>query len=194
MKKLTFILILILSVGCSSKTKTEKTTTELESELKPPFKNQGEQEDFWAQEFFKDEYEKQNHNKFSGEIKIVNEYKSLDDNGNFITNTNEISFGNRVVEINLNDNKLRSIFENGILYPDLISEKYFKIWDLEELGFLNKSPKIKRFRIFVNMPERIYTQIILLELKNESADNQTSTSEFIENAELTFIKEAWLMM
>ena len=194
MKKLTLILILILSIGCSSKTKTEKAITEQESELKPPFKNQGEQEDFWAQEFFKDEYEKKNHNRFNGEIKIVNEYKSLDDNGNFITNANEISFGNRVVEINLNDNELRSIFENGILYPDLISEKYFKIWNLEELSFLNKSPKIKKFRIFVNMPERIYTQIILLELKNESADNQTSMTEFIENAELTFIKEAWLMM
>ncbi|WP_434035709.1 hypothetical protein [Formosa sp. 4Alg 33] len=194
MEKLTLILILILSVGCSSKTKTEKAITEQVSELKPPFKNQGEQEGFWAQEFFKDEYEKQNHIKFNGEIKIVNEYKSLDEHGNFITNANEISFGNRVVEINLNDNKLRSIFENGILYPDLISEKYFKIWDLEELSFLNKSPKIKRFRIFVNMPERIYTQIILLELKNESADNQTSMSEFVENSELTFIKEAWLMM
>tara|TARA_R110001592_G_scaffold138699_1_gene358177 strand:+ start:1847 stop:2431 length:585 start_codon:yes stop_codon:yes gene_type:complete len=194
MKKLTLILILILSVGCSSKIKTEKAIIEQESELKPPFKNQGEQEDFWAQEFFKNEYEKQNHNKFNGEIKIINEYKSLDDNGNFITNVNEISFGNRVVEINLNDNKFRSIFEKGILYPDLISEKYFKIWDLEELSFLNKSPKIKKFRIFVNMPERIYTQIILLELKNKSADNQTSMTEFIENAELTFIKEAWLMM
>ncbi|ALJ04810.1 hypothetical protein APS56_06605 [Pseudalgibacter alginicilyticus] len=194
MKKLTLILILILSAGCSSKTKTEKAITEQVSELKPPFKNQGGQEDFWAQEFFKDEYEKQNHIKFNGEIKIVNEYKSLDEHGNFITNANEISFGNRVVEINLNDNKLRSIFENGILYPDLISEKYFKIWDLEELSFLNKSPKIKKFRIFANMPERIYTQIILLELKNESADNQTSMSEFIENAQLTFIKEAWLMM
>ncbi|WP_179336289.1 hypothetical protein [Winogradskyella costae] len=118
----------------------------------------------------------------------------MDDNGNFITNANEISFGNRVVEINLNDNKLRSIFEKGIVYPDLINEKYFKIWDLEELTFLNKSPKIKKFRMFVNMPERIYPQIILLELKNESADNQTSMSEFIENAKLTFIKEAWLMV
>ncbi|WP_179354767.1 hypothetical protein [Winogradskyella vidalii] len=194
MKKLTLIFILILSVGCSSKTKTEKAITEKESELKPPFKNQGEQEDFWAQEFFKDEYEKQIHKTFNGKIEIINEYESLDDNGNFITNANEISFGNRVVEINLNDNKLRSIFEKGIVYPDLISEKYFKIWDLEELTFLNKSPKIKKFRMFVNMPERIYPQIILLELKNESADNQTSMSEFIENAKLTFIKEAWLMV
>jgi hypothetical protein len=194
MKKLTLILILILSVGCSSKTKTKKVIAEQKSELKPPFKNQGEQEDFWAQEFFKDEYKKQNHDRFNGEIKILKDSLELDINGNFITNANEIRFGDRIVEINLTDKNLRSIFENGILYPDLISEKYFKIWDLEELTFLNKSPKIKRFRMFVNMPERIYTQIILLELTNESADIETLLNEFIDNSKLTFIKEGWLMM
>jgi|GEM_PF-2206656 len=194
MKKLTLILILILSVGCSSKTKTQKAITEQKTELKPPFKNQGEQEDFWAQEFFKNEYKKQNHERFIGKIKILNEYESLDNNGNFITNANEISFGNRVVKINLTDNKFRSIFENGILYPDLISEKYFKIWDLEELTFLNNSPKIKKFRMFVNMPELIYPQVFLLELKNEFANKKTDLTEFIKNAELTFMKRAWSMI
>jgi hypothetical protein len=194
MKKLTLILILILSVGCSSKTKTEKVIAEQKSELKPPFKNQGEQEDYWAQEFFKDEYEKQNHDRFDGTIRILNESKELDPNGNFITNTNEFSFGKRVVEINLNDLKFRSIFENGILYPDLISERNFKIWDLEELTFLNESPKIRKFRMFVNMPELIYPQVFLLELKNESANKDTDWNEFIENSELTFIKRGWSMM
>ena len=194
MKYLTLIIILILSIGCSSKTKTEKVIAIQKTELKPTFKNQGEQEHYWAQEFFKNEYKKQNHYRFNGKIRILNKSIEVDPNGNIITNKNEFRFGKRVIKIYLNDLKFLTIFKNGILYPDLISERNFSIHDIEELTFLNESPKIRKFIMFVNIPEFIHTQVYLFELKNEFANSTTNWNKFIENSEVTFIKRSWSMM
>ena len=53
MKILNLILISILFCGCNSQSRIVETKTEQKMELKPPFANQGEQEDYWAQELFK---------------------------------------------------------------------------------------------------------------------------------------------
>ena len=51
------ILFLVISMGCYSQSSQEKFTYKKQRELKPPFETQGEQEDYWSQEFFKKQYE-----------------------------------------------------------------------------------------------------------------------------------------
>ena len=73
MKKSYFILIFILLFSCSSQAKISETKLESKSELKPPFDNQGQQEDYWTQELFKKEYEAKTYKKFYGKINVEND-------------------------------------------------------------------------------------------------------------------------
>ena len=149
MKYLILIFILTSTVGCKSKIEKENVVTEKSTELKPPFNNQGEQEDYWAQEFFKIEYKKQTHKRFTESIEIQKEKELLDGNGNRMEFANQIRFGNRAINIHLPDLKYQSIFKNGILYPDLISENDFTIGVFEELDFLSLTANVKRFRMWI---------------------------------------------
>jgi hypothetical protein len=53
MKLFVAILLLTFSIGCKSQTKPKKVEIPKAQELKPLFYNQGEQEDYWAQEHLK---------------------------------------------------------------------------------------------------------------------------------------------
>ncbi|MBU2929621.1 hypothetical protein [Winogradskyella psychrotolerans] len=194
MKLFVAILLLTFSFGCKSQSKPEKTQTEKPTELKPPFSNQGEQEDYWTQEFFKDKYEKQIHGKFTDKIEILNEKELLDGHGKFIEFVNEIQFGNRTVNIHLPDLKYQPIFKTGILYPELISESNFDIGAFEELNFLSHSVNVKRFRMWIFYEKRANPEVYLFELTNNKAMGKTNFAEFIENAELTFIKNGWIII
>ena len=194
MKLFIAILLLTFSFGCKSQSKPEKTQTEKPTELKPPFSNQGEQEDYWTQEFFKDEYEKQIHSKFTDKIEILKEKELLDGHGKFMEFVNEIQFGNRTVNIHLPDLKYQPIFKTGILYPELISESNFDIGVFEELNFLSHPVNVKRFRMWIFHKKRSNPEVYLFELTNDKATEKTNLTDFIENAELTFIKNGWIII
>lgn len=175
---------------------------------KREFKNQGEQENYWAEILFEKEYKKQNYNKFNGKIEIISD--------------NKIKFENKDLIIYCPKEYL-SIFTTGIFYPQLVigntennkilsSEeqkklsskerlKYnlnrndsFSISAFEELAFLTKSPKTKRFRFWNIRPGFANPQVYFIELTNEKATEKTLLQEFIQNAQLTFIKAGHIVI
>ena len=208
MKLLIAILLLTFSVGCKSQSIPKKNETKKRQVLKPPFSNQGEQEDYWAQELFKKEYTKQSFKIYSNEIKEIEKTEWIFDNKSF-----------HIYGVN---DTLKVIFEKGILYPQLISgytteerkskkeldsltvsQKYFyelrrgdnlTITNLEELKYLSDSPKNKRFRFWLGRPNSANPQVYLIELTNESANENTELKEFIDNCKLTFLKEGWIII
>lgn len=203
-----YLILIILTFNLSCITQKSEVTDKSNTELKPPFTTQGEQEDYWAQEFFKKEYKKFPYEIYSGEIKEFDETKFIYKNKSF-----------QIYDIN---ESLKIIFSKGILYPQLISgftteprksdkeldsltnsERYFYdlsrgdnliITELEEIQFLSNSPKIKRFRFWLNRPNSANPQVYLFELIIEKANKNTDLKEFIENSKLTFLKEGWIIL
>jgi len=181
MKNICLILIFIISFSCISQTKIPETKTEQKSELKPPFSNQGEQEDYWTQELFKNEYKAKTFSKYIGEIKV-------DEN-------NRIQFGKvQSIEISGTDSKYLAILTNGLFYPDLLNSISLQISDLEELEFLSDSPKVKRFRFWLFLPYIQNPQVYVFELRNEKANEKTKWENWIKNAKLTFLKDGWIIL
>ncbi|PSG90905.1 hypothetical protein [Aurantibacter aestuarii] len=210
MKLFTIMLLLTFSIGCKSQSNLEQVNTKKSTELKPPFKNQGEQENYWAQEFFKTKYEKQFYETFSNDIKeiAINEIEEIDEI--------QLFYDNKSFKIYGIDKSLKLIFKKGLLYPQLfsgfsteprksdkeldshsVSERVFyemsrgdnlTISNLEELEFLSDSPKVKRFRFWLMFPQTVNPRVYLFELTNENADKNTELKEFLENSELTFLK------
>lgn len=175
---------------------------------KREYKNQGEQENYWAEILFRKEYKKQDYTKFNGKIEIISDDK--------------IKFGNKNLIVYCPKEYL-SIFTTGIFYPQLIlgdtennkilsneeqvklsSEERFKynlnrndtfrISAFEELTFLTKSPKTKRFRFWNFRPGFANPQVYFIELTNEKATKKTLLQEFIQNAQLTFIKAGHIII
>ncbi len=180
MKYRYLLIFLIISISCKFQVGGEDPILDSNSELKPPFKNQGEQEDYWAQELFKKQYEKSYFSKFTGDIRIVE---------------GRIQFGEiQLLELLNSNSKYNQIFLNGLIYPDILNASYLRISNIEELEFLSKSPKIKRFRFLVFRPKMSNPQVYFFELTNERANDYTDWDSFIINAKLTFVKEGWIII
>ncbi len=180
MKLFVIILLLTFSINCKSQSKPENVETEKTTELKPPFKNQGEQEKYWAQELFKKEYKKKYYSKFIGEIE---------------KSDNKIKFGKvQYVELFDTNSDYSLIFEKGLFYPDILSGISLRIGSLEELEFLSDNPKVKRFWFWLYRPNMANPQVYLFELTNDKADKKTDWESFIKNAELTFVKDGWIII
>ena len=176
---------------------------------KKQFKNQGEQEDYWAEQLFEQKYIKQSFEKFKGKVSIIDK-------------TN-IEFDNKSLEFWSVKPELLEIFTEGIFYPQIVigheknnpikSESELKlltnnerllynlkrndklrISDFEELPFLSKSPTIKRFRFWNYTFGSMNPQVYFIELTNENATEKTELSSFIKGAKLTFVKEGWMII
>jgi hypothetical protein len=180
MKLALIIFLLTFTTVCNSQSEQDKVETEKTTELKPPFKNQGEQEDYWAQELFKKEYKKQHYSKFIGEI---------------TTTDSKIKFGKvQYIELFDSNSDYNLIFEKGLFYPDILNAISLRIGSLEELDFLSNNPKIKRFRFWLYRPNMANPQVYLFELTNEKANEKTDWKSFVKNAKLTFIKDGWIII
>jgi len=172
------------------------------------FKNQGEAENFWAEKIFEKEYSRQQYDKFNGKIEVIND--------------NEIKFENKTLIVHCPKEYL-SIFTTGIFYPQLIigneennnilsSEEFeklspedklkyslsrndsFNVSVFEELTFLNKSPKIKRFRFWNSRPGFANPQVYFIELTYGNAKKNTSLESFLKKAQLTYIKAGHIII
>jgi hypothetical protein len=173
------------------------------------FRNQGEVENHQSIKFFDSAYVKNTIPRYKNSIEVLN-------NNNFKFNDKVLTIWNT----NLN---LYGIFSEGILYPQLFvgTEKTIpkktkeeilsmsdierinyrmnqndsvKISDLEELKFLSKSHKIKRFRFWYYVPGFNNPQVYFIELINKKATRKMKIDDFIKGSELTFIKGAWLII
>lgn len=174
---------------------------------KKEFKNQGEQEDYWAEKLFEEKYMKQNYKRFTGDIVVIDQ--------------NNIRFGNKILRAYFSP-ELKSIFTQGIFYPQIITgdsvstkksaeevnkmtniQKVFynmaqndtlAIGEFEELKFLSTSPTIKRFRFWEYRNWSANPQVYFIELTNTTVDESTDLATFIKGATLTFVKDGWIIL
>ncbi|KOY85170.1 hypothetical protein AD998_02490 [bacterium 336/3] len=161
---------------------------------KPDFKNQGEQELYWAKKFFEKNYKKQNHKIFEGKIKRVG---------------NTFEFSSRSFTLD-NSNGLEILLEKGVFYPqiifgewvqpsdstqisfqDIMEPKNATISNFKELKNFTNNYKVKRFWFWLFKPLHMNPDVYLMELTNESATEFTPLENFMKGAKLTFIKYAW---
>jgi hypothetical protein len=174
---------------------------------KREFKNQGEQEDYWAEQLFKNEYCKTHFDKYKGDIVI---------------NANSFIFGDKTFVIVNTPNELKPIFSSGIFYPAIITgdtksvvksqaeldtlstaQKVFynmtrtdslTISGFEELKFLTKSNTQKRFRFWLFRKGTANPTVCFIELTNDKAHDKTDLTTFIDGAVLTFFKSGWIVI
>ena len=135
----------------------------------------------FSKEVFEKKYTKQNFEKFNGKINILED--------------NSIQFDEKKLILeNIND-EYKTIFTNGILYPNIITENNeSRIIYFNELKGLNPNPKIKRFvfwlhRIGIANPTECY-----FELENDQATDKTTLIDFIQNSKLTFYYRGTLII
>jgi hypothetical protein len=147
---------------------------------KRTFKNQGEQENYWAENFFKEKYISQNYPRFNGKVCEIDK--------------NTFKYDTEILVIDNLDLKWKSIFLKGILYPQIIGTNISFIGNFEELEFLRVSPKIRRFRFWLYTKMMMNPTVYLLEITNDHATEETGIEFFIENGKLTFLKSGWLIL
>ena len=179
MKQSVLIILLVVSLftsyGQSNKLQqsSNKETTE--------FKNQGEQEDYWAKELFKNEYIKKPYSRYSDKI--------------FTLDNKTFHFGGGYLEITYTADSLIKIFHQGLLYPDLLGDPYsLKITDLHEVKFLSTMSTVKRFKFWVFRNGLENPQVYFIELTNELANETTDMTTFLKGSTLTFVKPAWIVL
>jgi hypothetical protein len=201
----TIILALSLSSVNAQIAETKSAIKDNKKEVKREFKNQGEQEEYWAKQFFDEKYSKQHFEKFKGDI---------------IKNENSFIYDEKTIVVTNTQKDLKTIFSSGIFYPNIIfgeiksiiksqaeldtlstTNKLFynlnrtdslMITDLVELKFLSNSSKYKRFKFWLWKKGFANPTACFIELTNESVTNNTDLTNFIIGASLTFFKEGWI--
>jgi DKNYY family len=145
----------------------------------PDFKNQGEQENYWAYRLFREQYEPQEYPKYSGfPIRFIG---------------NVIEYGSAISQVNYTTPALRSIFTSGLFYPQLIGHTNVNANNLQELEFIS-TPQVKRYRFWLSRDGFMNPKVYFFELQNPNATENTATEDFIKGAKLTFVKEGWIII
>ena len=191
------IILTLTSISVDAQTTDNKSQRE--------FKNQGEQEDYWAEQLFEREYSKKHFDIFKGNIVINGDGFIFDDKTFVILNTPK---------------DLKAIFSSGIFYPNIITgdtksvvksqveldtlsaeqkvllnmsrTDSITISDFKELKFLSNSPKYKRFKFWLWQKGFANPTACFIELTNENATDKTDLTNFIIGAALTFFREGWV--
>ena len=199
MKRHLIVIILLLVTSISVDAQTKESRRE--------FKNQGEQEDYWAEQLFEKEYSKKHFDKFKGDIVINGDGFIYCEKTFVVVNTPK---------------ELKAIFSSGLFYPAIItgdtkpvvrsqaeldtlstSQKVFynmtfsdslTISEFEELKFLTKSNTQKRFRFWLFRKGVANPTVCFIELTNDKANDKTELTTFINGATLTFFKSSWIVI
>ena len=137
-----------------------------------------------AKEVFEKYYKKQEHSKFSkNQIQIEN-------NKVLLGGIKSIEFSDKSSETT------KLILYNGLLDPYLINGSFnLTISIIDELVLLSPNPRTKRYKFWIYNSSKNSLLVGLanpseyyFELQNENADENTSNKDFINGAELTFLK------
>ena len=163
----------------------------------PDFKNQGEQELYWAKKFFEKNYKKQNHKIFEGKIKRIG---------------NTFEFGSRSFTLN-NSTGLEILLEQGVFYPqiifgewvqpsdstqisfqDIMEPKSATISNFKELKSFTEDYRVKRFSFLLFRPRMANPTIYYIEFTNHFASKNTSLDLFMEGCILTFVKAGGILI
>lgn len=198
------ILLLLFYSICTFQTKAQTKDSFV---VRTQFANQGEQEDYWAEKLFYEKYKMEKYKRFTGDINVID--------------NNHIRFGNKILQAYLAPEFI-SIFNQGIFYPQIITgdsvspkksneeisrmndeqRLFYKmnqndtltIGEFEELKFLSKSPRVKRFRFWEYRKWSSNPQVYFIELTNTAAKKSMDMETFIKGATLTFVKGGWIIM
>ena len=201
------VLIAILTACFFSLQSQTIETKPVSTDSKREFKNQGEQESYWAEQFFEKNHTKQNFDRYRGDIVVKGD---------------SFQYADQTLKVVNTPKELRAIFSTGLFYPSLITGNNrtkqkskeeldkltaeqkvfyeitrtdsFSISDLEELPLLSKSPTQKRFRFWLYRPGLHNPLVCFIELTNQGATGKTEMGTFIKGAELTFYKEGWVVI
>jgi len=160
---------------------------------------QGDHEKVLAEKYFETKYKPQLHNRYIGKVLVVNE--------------NMFKYDEEILLVYNTNKDYKVIFENGTLYPALITgdvEKglvrkedlksmvfrndSLRISNFHELTFLEKTPKVKRFEFWLFFKGFANPTVYFVELTNKNATRRTSLFEFLKNARLTFFEKAWMTL
>jgi hypothetical protein len=193
--------------GCANK----RPFTDASNPVKTDFKNTGEQEDYWAEQIFDRQHERQH-------------YKTYKTPG--ILAGNGYQYKNAVIITDTNS-AVKAILTKGIFYPDIIVEafkysprRHLKIrllktdtsfikqessyivpqidslWltNFQEVKFLETNSKQRRFRFWLERKGFSNPIIYFMELTNKNATAETDLLSFINGAKLTFFQEGWVII
>lgn len=174
---------------------------------KREFKNQGEQENYWAEQLFEKEYSKKYFKKFKDDILVTG---------------NNFTYGDQTLIVVHTPKELNRIFSTGLFFPSIITgdsktvvkskpeldtlpiaqqvfynltrTDSFTISGVEELNFLTKTNTVKRFRFWLFRKGSANPTVCFFELTNEKANDKTDLASFINGATLTFFKSGWVVI
>lgn len=175
MRQLTLLIFSLLTITYSHGQGEEKIYRTRKKE--PDFSTTGEQEDYWTKRLFKFDYKKKKHKRFQGQITRID--------------STTFKFDSVIVRQTAPDKRLTLMLEKGILFP-WMPGLTINMW--EELTELNPSYKVKRFRLGVHMFNMANPTAYFIELTNKDATPDMDIMKFIEGAELTFLKQGWVMI
>lgn len=184
------LLLLILFFNTSALAQSINPNTTKKARVKksiPEFNTAGEQEEYNVKQIFKKEYKKEHHKKYSGTIKSI-------DNTTF-------QFDTLTMIVNYTPIELRSIFNQGLLYPSLFgSESLFgkedslRITDLQELKYVDNGHTFKRFSFWLFRKWLANPQVYYVELTNEKATSTTDLRNFIKGSQLTYFRPGGIII
>jgi hypothetical protein len=202
-------LVVILNYRCSNRYAIVRSSTSVKRE----FKNQSEQENYWAEELFKKYYKVEHYKKYNDQI---------------ILSDNNYLYKNAVITVG-QDTELRAILNKRIFYPDIMAKAFkyrpkikitinkdsliarrkkdtlkfgyitpkidsLRITAFEEIKFLEKSPTQRRFRLWLFRKGFANPTVYFMELTNKNATAETDLLSFIDGAKLTFFQEGWIII
>jgi hypothetical protein len=180
-KILTLLILINLCWSISFEAYSQHRKTRREKS-EPDFETAGEQEIYWAKEIFKNDYKTVHYKKFEGSVGKVDPLTFKFDTVTFKLIEEQPVFS--------------LILENRLLNPSTLGSS---LHDFEEPEYLKTSPQVKRFKIVVgvwfNGGIKLANPIVyFFELTNKKATKDTDIKTFIEGAELTFLKQGWVMI
>lgn len=166
--------------------------------------NFAQSKDRFAKEVFQTSYKKASYPKYNGNVNVAG---------------NVLKYGDKTIKFE--NDKFRYIFEKGIFNPDVVfgkeTTKYVKskvdslsanqkvffnltrndslyICCVDELIELNPDSKTKRFKFWLFRIGTMNPTEYYFELHNEEATKETSSSEFFENAIMTFFRAGTIII
>jgi len=183
--------------------------------VQPAFKNQGEQEDFEVKTLFERHYKVQHYRKYKLPI-VSNEdnylyngsvisirpspiLRAILDRGLFYPDVISKAYKYQPT-LKINKDSLKAWLKTDtskqknkdLHFPQKIDS--LRIFNFEEIKFLEKSPKIKRFKFWMFTKGLLNPTTYFLELTNKRATDATDILTFISGAKLTFFKEGWIII
>lgn len=217
MKACTLFFFLIISTNLvkAQISKVDSTSAHSSKLTVRDFKNQGEKEDYEAAELFRNDYKTQFYKRYTEPIIINGDTYNYNDKVLTVQSNSAMRaiFEKGIFYPEIIAQSFKYLPKTKILHitsigkqktdtvatPKKVSDNIsvkdsLTIYSFEELKFLEKSPKTKRFRFWLFNKGLLNPIVYFMELTNDNATSETTMSSFIDGAKLTFFEEGWVII